>query len=353
MVDVKSLRLFVPRHLRSVPADLAGAVAMTVAVAVAVLAPVIRETPLRVPLGLGFVLFVPGYVVVSALFPRRGPSATEAGETTADAVPDSPAGSRISGVERVVLSVGMSLIVAPLVGVVLTVTPWGLQTVPFVVGLSLVTLLGTVAAAIRRWAVPEADRFVVPYRTWLGTVRHRLLEPASRADAAVNVLLVASILLAAGSVGYAATSADDGEPYSSVSLLAETEAGDLEFVDDDVVAGFGEGDSQEFALRLENSEHRTVVYTVVVVAQEAEPTENGTVVDEQREIERFETGLEHGERWTHEHTIEPTDDESRLVWLVYLDGDVPDEPSTTSAPYAVDLWLDPVGDANATADADG
>jgi len=71
MVAFRSLWLLLPRPLRQLPADLAAVVVLVVATNVAALAPVIRETPLRVPLGLAFVLFVPGYAFIAALFPGR------------------------------------------------------------------------------------------------------------------------------------------------------------------------------------------------------------------------------------------------------------------------------------------
>ena len=343
MVDVRSLRLFVPRQLRALPADLAGAVVVTVAVNVAVLVPLIRETPLRIPLGLAFVLFVPGYVLVAALFPERGDRPTEAaGGTTDQPFHTTATGSGIGGAERVVLSVGVSLVVVPLIALLLTLSPWGLHTAPFVIGVSAVTLFGAAAATARRWAVPDADRFRVPYRTWLATLRARLLEPDTRGDAALNVLLVASVLLAAGAVGYAVAVPQDGDSYSEVALLTETEDGDLEFVDGDHPLELEGNESDALVLRIDNHEHRTAAYTVVVVEQEAEVTDEGVVVHEQREIDRFETALEHEEIWLLEHDVEPTatGDDARLAWLVYP-GDVPDDPSTENAPYAVDRWVEP------------
>lgn len=337
MVDVWTLRAFVPRRLRSLPADLAGSVAVTVAVVVSVLAPVIRETPLRVPLALAFVLFVPGYVVVAALFPGRPPRRAE------DAGRAAGAESGISGAERVAFSVGVSLATVPFVGLLATVTPWGLTATTFVVGVSALTLAVIPVAASRRRRLPESDRLRLPYRTWFVAVRTRLLEPETRGDAALTVALAASVLLAAATVGYAVAVPQEAS-YSSVALLTEDDAGELEFVDGDRPIASDANDG--VVLRLENHEHRTTVYTVVVVEQAAEATDDGTVVHEQREIERFETGLDHGDTWTHEHDPEPTidDDTVRIAWLVYLDGDVPEEPSTENAPYAVDRWLEPADD---------
>ena len=60
---------------------------------------------LRIILGLPFVLFFPGYVLVLALFPKK---------------------ERVGSVERVVLSLGLSIVVEPLIGLILNYTRWGI-----------------------------------------------------------------------------------------------------------------------------------------------------------------------------------------------------------------------------------
>ena len=76
MVEARTLWLAIPRPVRTLPADLAAVLALVLLTNAAVLAPLIRETPLRIPLGLAFVLFVPGYAFIAALFPEAGESPT-------------------------------------------------------------------------------------------------------------------------------------------------------------------------------------------------------------------------------------------------------------------------------------
>ena len=60
---------------------------------------------LRIILGIPFVLFFPGYILMAALFPRK---------------------ESMDNVQRVALSFGMSIAVVPLIGLVLNFTPWGI-----------------------------------------------------------------------------------------------------------------------------------------------------------------------------------------------------------------------------------
>ncbi len=112
-------------------------------------------------------------------------------------------------------------------------------------------------------------------------------------------------------------------------ILTEDDDGDL--VADGYPTAVGAGESAEIVVGVDNNEHRTVEYTLVVVEQDVEivpnetatdssdPPVNETVVTEQNELDRFETRLEHNESWHHSHEFEPTitGDDTRIVWLLF------------------------------------
>jgi len=84
---------------------------------------------LRWVLGSVFVLFIPGYVTVKALFPR---------------------GRELDAIERFALSVGLSLALVPLVGLLLNYTPWGIRLTPIVISLIILTAGLAVVALARQ-----------------------------------------------------------------------------------------------------------------------------------------------------------------------------------------------------------
>ncbi|TYL37864.1 hypothetical protein CV102_14120 [Natronococcus pandeyae] len=365
MDDRRSLRLLLPRPLRRLPADLTAMLAVTTLVNVAVFAPLLRETPLRVPLGLAFALFVPGYVFIAALFPEAGESPTaeqSTDESDANGVfADTPFRSGIDGIERVALAFGLSIAIVPLIGLLLNFTPWGIRLTPIMVSLTAFTVVATAVAAHRRWELPADERFHVPYREWYGAGRAELFEPETRLDGALNVLLVCSIVLAVGVVGFAVVSPPQGEQFSAIYILTEDDDGEL--VADGYPTEFTQGESAEIVLGVDNHEHETTDYTVVVLEQETETvvnesatgppggenettenetTVNETVVTDQQELDRFETTLAHNESWHHTHDLEPTmvGEDIRIVWLLYPDGEVPEEPSIDDTEYHVHLWVD-------------
>ncbi len=126
------------------------------------------DSPVRVVLGLPFVLFFPGYALIAALYPRR---------------------DDLDGIERLALSLGLSLAVVPLVGLALNYTPWGIRLTPILVGLTLFIAACSLAAIRARTRLPAAERFPADVRPVLGTLR-RLPWPAMAASAAVMAILL-------------------------------------------------------------------------------------------------------------------------------------------------------------------
>lgn len=328
-------RLLLPRQLRRLPADLVAIVVSVLLTILAVFLPVVNQTPLRVVVGLPFVLFVPGYALIAALFPEAGEPPEPDSETRDDTSSDR---SGIDGIERVALSFGTSIAVVPLVGLVLNFTPWGIRLVPIVLSISGLTLGLTAVAAKRRWALPEEDRFRVPYQQWFSAARTELLEPDTRADAALNVLLAISVILAVASVGYAVAVPKQGESFTELYLLTENEDGEL--VADNYPTEFIRGESKSLVVGIGNQEHEPVNYTVVTELQRVQIHNNSTSVQEERELRRLRTRLAHNETWHLQHNVTPTmtGTRLRLTYLLYK-GTPPAEPTVDNAYREVHLWI--------------
>ncbi|AFA40067.1 Protein of unknown function (DUF1616) [Pyrobaculum oguniense TE7] len=85
---------------------------------------------LRYVVGAFFVLFLPGYVIVEALYPKP---------------------SELKPLERLALSIGLSLAVVPLVGLLLNYTPFGIRLGPVVASLAALTAAAAAFAAYRKY----------------------------------------------------------------------------------------------------------------------------------------------------------------------------------------------------------
>jgi uncharacterized membrane protein len=299
-----------------------------------------------------FVLFAPGYAFIAALFPEAGEGPTEDGSE--DAIDATSEG--IDGIERLTLSLGTSIAIVPLIGLVLNFTPFGIRLTPIVVSLSAFTLLVTAIGASRRWQLPVDDRFSIPYRDWGMSTRTELFEPDSRGDAVLNVFLVLSLLLAVSSVGYGVMVPTDGESFSELYLLTESDSGAL--VADDYPTNLTVGESESLHVGIGNHENTAVNYTIVAELQRVNVTylENGTVIRptangtnvtnvtvdvlEREEIERFSPRIQSNATWVENHTIAPqmSGERLRLVYLLYK-GDPPATPTAGNAYREVHLWV--------------
>jgi len=81
----------------------------------------------RYVFGSVFVLFLPGYSLIRALFGNR----------------------ELDNIERFALSIGLSLALVPMAGLLLNYTPWGIRTTPVTFCLLALTLVFASAAVVR------------------------------------------------------------------------------------------------------------------------------------------------------------------------------------------------------------
>ncbi|KUO82363.1 MAG: hypothetical protein AT718_04625 [Vulcanisaeta sp. JCHS_4] len=84
---------------------------------------------IRYGLGALMILFMPGYALVEALYPR---------------------GDELGPLERLALSIGLSLAVVPLVGLILNYTPWGIRLVPILISTNALTIALLTTALVRK-----------------------------------------------------------------------------------------------------------------------------------------------------------------------------------------------------------
>ena len=339
-MDRTELWLALPEPIRRLPADLVAVIILTLLTLAVVFIPIVNETPLRVVFGLPFVLFLPGYAIIAALFPEAGePPTTNEADDTDGFAPSVDRDRGIDGIERVALSFGLSIAVVPLLGLVLNFTPWGIRLVPIAIAVSGTTILAAGIAAVRRWELPEEERFAVPYREWIEAGRTELFEPDSRTDAVLNVVLALSVLLAVSSVAYAVAVPPQGQQFSEFYLLTEDDDGEL--VADGYPEEFVVGEGQPVIVGIGNNEHETTDYEVVTQLQTVNTEGNETVVEEREQIDSFAATLEHDETHHDERLIVPdrTGEDLRVQFLLYRD-EVPEEPTVENAYRDTHLWID-------------
>jgi hypothetical protein len=84
---------------------------------------------MRYLLGSIFILILPGYSLVKALFPTK----------------------ELDALERIALSIGVSIALVPMVGFILNYTPWGIRLTPITISLLTLTLTLATVGFLREY----------------------------------------------------------------------------------------------------------------------------------------------------------------------------------------------------------
>lgn len=336
-----------PVGLDQIPADLIALVVLVFVADGAILLST-DGTLFRPVVGLLFVLFLPGYALVAALFPAQGNSPQQAQRGNGSSAEQSTTDRGgwgldrgIDWIERFALGFVLSIAVVPLLALVVTLSPLAFDTASVFVVITVWTLGLTIVAIGRRLRLSGDQRYGMTTAELTQHLRQSIVGDRSRGHILLNVVLVLAILFAVGSLSFALLAPPDGETYTDVALLTESDDGELTAAEyPDSVAP---GEDEQFYIRLENRERTAVEYDVVIQLQEVDSSAEGAVVTNRAEVDRFSTTLDHGESEITERevTIPPTltGEDLRLQVLLYEDG-VPTTPTRDSAYRKLHIWVD-------------
>lgn len=322
------------------PVDLVVAAASTLIIYALTNVTFAPGSPGRLLVGLPLLFVLPGYTFVAALFPAR-PSRTDTSRVDGEHIADAAIAGRlgrlhqrgVDSAERVALSVGLSAVILPFVGLVLSVVPNGLSTSTVLGSLTAFVLVAAVLAAARRARLPKDQRFSVSIRAAVGTAASSAVG-TTRSETAVNVALAASVVAAAAALGFAVAAPQSGGGYTDFHLTTESESGEL------VAANYPDSlgtDATPLVVGVENQEGATQRYTVIVQLQRV--ADDGSVA-ERTQLTTFEPTVEAGAEWTTRHRPNPemSGNDLRLTYLLYR-GDAPENPTRENAYREVYIWV--------------
>ena len=176
--------------MRDRPDDLIAAAVLTLLLIVFIA--LLPDNPIRTVLGLFFILVLPGYAATAALFPNR---------------------ESIDIIERVALSIGLSIAIVALSGLALNYTPFGIRLEPIVATLAGFVLVVSLVAWRRRMSLPEDERFSVDVKIDLSMKGLPLIDRVLTVGIAIT--LAATLILLA----YVVAVPRNGESFTQLALL--------------------------------------------------------------------------------------------------------------------------------------
>jgi len=182
----------------NLPSDLQIILIWNILTVIFIFTPFLSETIFRTILGIPMVLFIPGYALIAALFPKK---------------------NDLDGIERLALSFGLSIAVVPLIGLGLNFTPFGIRLIPVLLSLCIYTIILIFTAAYRRDKLPPDERFTVPFHRFYEIIQEEFNTPKSRTDRILTGILIFSIALAIGMLYFVITTPKIGERFTEFYIL--------------------------------------------------------------------------------------------------------------------------------------
>ncbi len=197
------------------------------------LAVLLLDGILRVLLGLPFLFFIPGYILIFVLFPARK---SERG---------------IDVVERIALSLGLSISIVPLIGIGLSSVVGGIKLEPILLAnVVFVICVGTLA--LYRWFKTDSDkRFIV-------SIDLSLPKSKGKLDRVLTIILAISILATAATFTYVLITPKQEEQFTEFYWLGP--GGKIGEYQRNLTVG----KNTTILLGVANHERRTINYTVEV-----------------------------------------------------------------------------------------
>ena len=195
---------------------------------------------LRIVLGLPFILFIPGYLLIFVLFPARK---TDEGITV---------------IERIALSFGISMAVVALIRSAIIYTSWKsfpASTAPIFI---FIFVVSTGVISLYRWFKSAPDeRFTVSIDLSL-LKSIGMLKSKSKLDKTLIVILIASIIITAALFIYVVATPRTGEKFSAIYLLGP----------DGTITNYpmtlSVGENATIVIGVTNHEYRTIDYTIEI-----------------------------------------------------------------------------------------
>ena len=186
---------------------------------------------MRIIIGLPFVLLFPGFTFISALYPRR---------------------SSMDRVERLVLSMALSVSVVPLLLLVLNFTPWQIHITSTLVTITAFIVICAGIALFRQRRLPEQERPVTE-------IKFPAFPQQTAEERILSVVLVIAILAAAGGVWYTLTRPKTPDKFTEFYILGRDNK--VENYPSDIRLG----SSGTVTLGIINHENSAAVYRVEVI----------------------------------------------------------------------------------------
>ena len=285
----------------------------------------------RIAITIPLVLFLPGYALVSALFPDEPNDDYRSfdDEKTGLGNPLLVSGG-LEAIERAVLSAVCSVALVSAIALLATATPRGIVLESVLLGISMLTVALALLAIASRYRCPPDQRFVPSISSASPFFTRARPSPYGQRDPRpYNAAIAVGLLLLLVSGGFAVANPPQHDGFTEFSVGTENVTGETETM---YKSTYTAGERQELETTITNQEHEEQSYTTVVLLQRVRYDGENATVNESTELTRQTATVADGE--SHRQTLEFTPtmrgNDLRLTLLLY-EGEAPAAPSSETA----------------------
>jgi len=282
-------------------------------------APIISKNPLHTTIALLFILFIPSYLLVAALF---------------------PAGNGRGRSERIALSFGVSLAIVLLSGIVLNYTPPGIRLDSISAILLAFSLAVIGITRVRGRKFSKDSRCMVPFATYLVAVQDESSSGlSSRFDRILSIVLIAAVLVAIATTVFIIIVPKEGEKFTEFYILGPRGKAA------DYPTEFMSGTPQTVIIGIGNHEYRDITYTVetFAVVSSFNAAANQSTIVSATLLDRFSVTVPHNQTVEQPYTFRIMDTNTNRIEFLLFTEDPPDsfpKNNISSAGYRnLHLWL--------------
>jgi uncharacterized membrane protein len=224
----------------------------------------IPDSPGRIIISIPFMIFFPGYSLISTLFPER---------------------KSIVTIERLALSFGLSIAVVSLIGFGLNYTPFGIRLNPILWSLIVFNSVLSIVGASRRNTSSEPFIPVSP-----GKILDRskgIVHGKGKLEKVIAAIVVIAVLSSVLALAYAIAVPKEGEHFTDFYVLGA--GGSASNYPHNITAN----ESATVFVGIANHEHHTVNYTLDVWLVNETFSDNITVVSNLYYLDGYSIVLDH------------------------------------------------------------
>lgn len=231
-----------------------------------------------------FILFLSGYSLIAVLFPKI---------------------NDLDNIERIALSFGLSIIIAPLIYL-------GLKSIPFLVSLSIFTISMLFIAFLRRKRVPENERFSVDFNGFFVGIKSSF-SSENKTDKILSIVLVASIILAISATAYVIVSPKEGEKFTEFYILGPNGKAS------DYPTNLTAGQTGNVIIGIVNHEYKDTNYKLVIKLNNKTLNEQKiTLANNQKYENKFNFTSAAGDKQKLEFSLYKLPDENNVYRSLHL-----------------------------------